>query len=73
MTIETASTHNSRRIRRVRPCEQNGRTVVVPADVLDRLAPHAERRGVTINALVRQLLETVVDDGIVDAILDDDI
>lgn len=60
-----------RSIRRDRPSEQLGRTVVVPIDVLDQLGPHAARRGVSTNHLVRLIVSTVVDEGMVDAVLDD--
>jgi hypothetical protein len=48
------------------------RPVMLPIDTLDRLEPHAERRGVTINELVRRVCETVADENMVDAVLDDD-
>lgn len=57
--------------RRQRPAEESGRTVVFPIDVLDGLKPHAERRGIHVNRLARLIVEHVVDDGIVDAVLDD--
>jgi hypothetical protein len=47
------------------------RTLLVPIAVLDELAVHAARRGVHPNQLARQLLETVVDENMVDAVLDD--
>ena len=50
----------------------NGRTIVVSNDVLDALLPHAARRGVTVNRLVRDLLGVLVDDGLVDSVLDDE-
>jgi len=36
------------------------------------LAPHAARRGVHVNTLARQIVETVVDERLVDAVLDDE-
>ena len=47
------------------------RTVVVPIVVLDRLASAANIRGISVNELVRRIVETVADEGIVDAVLDD--
>jgi hypothetical protein len=49
----------------------NGRTIVVPRDVLDRLQTDAVARGLSVNALVRLLLDHVVDEDLVGAILDD--
>lgn len=50
---------------------EGSRTVLFSIDLLDRLSPHAARRGVSANTLARQIVETVLDDGIVDAVLDD--
>ena len=47
------------------------RTVVVPADILDALEPAAEARGMHVNALVRALITTIVDEDMVSAVLDD--
>jgi predicted nucleic acid-binding protein len=57
--------------RRKRPAEAQGKTVLFPIDILDRLRPHAERRGVSCNELARRLVETAIDDGMIDAVLDD--
>ena len=54
-----------------RPLHENGRTIQVSNDVLDALLLHAARRGITVNQLVRNVLANVVDDGLVDAVLDD--
>ena len=56
---------------RENPLHENGRTVVVSNDVLDALAPHAARRGISVNQIARNLLAQVIDDAIVDAVLDD--
>lgn len=37
----------------------------------DRLEPFAERRGLSVPQLAAQLIETILNDGLVDAILDD--
>ena len=47
------------------------RTCLLPGELLDALRIDAEARGVTANALVRRLIETIVDEGLVDAVLDD--
>jgi hypothetical protein len=47
------------------------RTVIFSVETLDRLAPHARRRGITINELARQLVEEALDANLVDGILDD--
>lgn len=57
--------------RAIRPSEALSRTIVVSADVLDALAPHAKRRNVSVNALVRSLLATIADEGMVNSVLDD--
>lgn len=69
----TALEHSAGRSerRKRRPAEEHGRTVLFPTDVLNALAPHAARRGMHINALARLIVETVVDDEMVDAVLDD--
>jgi len=47
-------------------------TVCIDNDVLQTLRPHAERRDVSVNQLVRDLLRILADDSLVDALLDDD-
>lgn len=61
----------SSRPRAIRPSEERGRTVVIPVDVLDTLSPHAARRNVSVNHLVRLIVSNVVDEGLVDAVMDD--
>lgn len=58
--------------RATRPAEANGRTVLFPVDVLDRLVGPARARGISANELARRIVETAIDDGIIDAVLDDD-
>lgn len=48
-----------------------GRAILVPTDVLDALGPHAAKRGVSVNNLARLIVSTVVDEGMIDAVLDD--
>jgi transcriptional regulator len=57
--------------RQKRPAEEHGLTILFPADILDRLAPHAARRGIHVNSLVRRIVDTAIDDNMIDAILDD--
>lgn len=57
--------------RKPRPAEQMGRTVLFPVDVLACLGPHAAKRGIHVNQLARRIVETVADENIVDAVLDD--
>ena len=66
----TAFEHAAGRRRR-RPAEALGRTVLFPLDVLAALGPHAARRGMDPNSLARAIVIAVVDDGLVDAVLDD--
>ena len=47
-----------------------GRAMLLPNDVMVSLERHA-RRGVTANNLARTILERVIDDKLVDAVLDD--
>lgn len=51
--------------------DKDRRTVVLPLDLLERLDPHAARRGVHRNQLVREIVESALDAGLVDAVLDD--
>lgn len=69
----TALEHSAGRPRRrPRPAEEMGRTILFPIDILDALRPHAARRGMHVNQLARRIVEQVVDDGIVDAVMDDE-
>lgn len=53
------------------PSTELGRTLVISTDVLDALRPHAHRRDITVNHLARLILTTVVDEGMIDAVMDD--
>jgi hypothetical protein len=57
--------------RQRRPAEEHGRTVLFPVDILDALRPAAAARGITVNTLARRLVEAVIDDDLIDAVLDD--
>lgn len=58
--------------RQRRPAEEHGRTVLFPTDILDRLRPHAARRGIHTNHLARLIVETALDERLIDALLDDE-
>ena len=45
--------------------------MVLSIDVLDALRPAAERRKITVAELVRRIVATVADEGMVDAVMDD--
>lgn len=47
------------------------RTVLFPIDVLEKMLPAAKVRGIGPNELARRIVEAVVDDDIIDAVLDD--
>ena len=48
-----------------------GAAIYIPSEALKALRPHAERRNLSVNALVRRIVETVADEGMIDAVLDD--
>ncbi len=50
---------------------EGNRTVLFPKDTLDRLAFAAADRAISANELARRIVETVIDDGLIDAVLDD--
>lgn len=45
--------------------------IAVPAATIERLAPHATKRKITIRELVNRILASVATDDLVDAVLDD--
>jgi hypothetical protein len=59
------------RERTLRRSEAEGRTIVFSRDTLDQLEPIARKRGLHVNALCRRIVETALDDNMIDAILDD--
>ena len=61
LSVETSTRHPRRSTVRIN----------VPVDVFERLGLFAADRGVTAAALVSRIVETVVDEGLVDAVLDD--
>lgn len=46
--------------------------VIVPLELTNRFLPAAAARRVTVGALIRELLYTIADDKLIDAILDDE-
>lgn len=48
------------------------RVVPIDAEVLQALRPYAARRGISVVVLTRRLLVTLADEGLVDALLDDE-
>ena len=54
-----------------RAAEASTRTVLFPVEILVALGPAASKRGIHPNALARRIVETVVDEKMVDAVLDD--
>lgn len=74
MTLSSVRSARSTGRRAAIRCGQttpDGRAVALPIETLRDLRPHAERRGLHVTALVRQLLDLVIADGLVDAVLDD--
>ena len=47
------------------------RTVLFPAELLDELAPHAAVRDTSAGRLARRIVEVVVQNRLIDAVLDD--
>lgn len=70
-TVVALELGSARPRREPRISEQLGRTVVIPTDVLDALGPHAARRSISVNHLVRLIVSTVVDEQMIDAVMDD--
>ncbi|MBN9600854.1 MAG: helix-turn-helix domain-containing protein [Afipia sp.] len=54
-----------------RKIASQNRTVLFPARVIERLHDPARSRGLLPHELIRQIVETVAEDSLVDAILDD--
>lgn len=46
-------------------------TTTFAKELRNRAAVHAARRNITVNELFRRIVEAVIDDGMVDAVLDD--
>lgn len=50
----------------------DARTVVFPIETLRQLVPFAARRKITVNELIRRMIDAALDDQLIDALLDDD-
>ncbi|WP_136617020.1 MULTISPECIES: hypothetical protein [Mesorhizobium] len=71
-TTVSALEHSAGRAKRApRPLEELCRTVLFPIDVLNALGPHAAKRNMHPNRLARLIVETVSDEKMIDAVLDD--
>ena len=70
-TVSALEVGSGRPRRMPRKSEALGRTVVIPVDVLNSLGPHAARRNISTNHLVRLLISTIADEGLVDSVMDD--
>ncbi|WP_454280226.1 hypothetical protein [Sphingomonas sp. Marseille-Q8236] len=67
------ASQNRKDLSRTQSCDlPNWNTVAIDADTLRALRPHAARRGISVVALARNLLIVLADDGLVDALLDDE-
>lgn len=66
------SVHTSRVQRRQCGGSRSEHTIEVPGEVLRALRPYAAMRGTRAQDLARMILERVAEDGLVDAILDDE-
>lgn len=62
--------HRARKRLRGQADTQN-RTVLFHREALDALRPFAAARDITPNELARRLVEAIVDDGLITAVLDD--
>lgn len=70
----TALEHSAGRAKQrpKRPAEENGRTILFPMRLLERLGPHAAKRNIHPNQLARMIVEIAAEEGLVDSILDDE-
>jgi hypothetical protein len=67
-----AAKRDGKRRQRYRIRDDGGRQYVsVPASMLAALEPHAGKRGISPQALMRRLVATALGDGMIDGILDD--
>jgi hypothetical protein len=57
--------------RRRQPSESGTRPVAFDIATLERLVPHAHRRGHSAHELARRIVQGALDDGLIDAILDE--
>ena len=59
------------RSRKERPERERGRAILLPLDVFIGLGPAAAKRNISPAALARLIVETVVDEKMIEAVLDD--
>ncbi|WP_201159425.1 hypothetical protein [Rhodoplanes elegans] len=69
-TVRNVITYERSRGRLIPRCTRRGAPIVMP-DVKASLREHATRRRMTVRALAREIITTVVASGMVDAVLDD--
>lgn len=70
-TVVALELSAARARREPKEADTPGRGVLFPVDILDALSPHAAKRGIHANTLARMIVETVVDENMIDAVLDD--
>lgn len=70
-TVTALEASAARSKSRARSTEHPGRAVLLPVDLYDKLGPHAAKRGRSVSHLVRAIIQTVTDEDMVDAVLDD--
>lgn len=73
-TVSALEASAARVVRQSQPArsgDQLGRSVLIPFEDYAALRPHAARRAVTVDQLVRALVEVIAQDEMVDAVLDD--
>ena len=70
-TVTALEASAARSQRRAASPEHPGRAVLLPVETIDKLSPHAAKRGRSVSHLVRALIQTVVEENMIDAVLDD--
>ncbi|MEQ5789048.1 hypothetical protein J3454_14220 [Erythrobacter sp. NFXS35] len=70
-TVTALEASAARSQRRAVSTEHPGRAILLPVEIHDALGPHAAKRGRSVSYLVRLLIQTVVNENMVDAVLDD--
>lgn len=70
-TVTALEASAARSQRRAASTEHPGRAVLLPVETFDKLSPHAAKRGRSVSHLVRALIQTVVEENMIDAVLDD--
>jgi transposase len=70
-SLESSSRRHQDRGTPARPPATTRNALLLPQKLINALAPHAERRGLRPTELAFFILETVVDDGMINAVLDD--